>query len=274
MARFLAFGPPVEVTVIIIAERLNATRPRVARALADHDEGLIAGEAVRQAEAGADFVDVNAGSTPDLEVENLKWMARVVQEATDVPLCLDSSNTDALRGAAKLVRGDRLMLNSVTGEKDKIERVMPLAAETGADLVALAMDEQGLLETAEHRVEVAAKLVEAAGGYGIGPERLFIDPCVQPLSTSPAQAMEALSAVFQIMRLFPGIHTTCGLSNISFGLPNRRLINTTYLACLIMAGLDSVVCDPTTQGLREAVLVGEALAGRDEFCMNYVMAMK
>jgi 5-methyltetrahydrofolate corrinoid/iron sulfur protein methyltransferase len=260
--------------MLVIAERINATRRRIARAFEERDARLLAREARRQAEAGADFIDVNAGSDPARELENLQWAVEVVQDSVDLPLCLDSANPDALRAGLGLVRGDVVMLNSVTGEREKMAQVLPLAAESGARLVALAMDDRGLPETADRRVEIAAAIAEAAGTHGIPVDRLYVDPCIQPVSTSPAQAMEVLSAVFRIMQQFEGIHTTCGLSNISFGLPGRALVNRTYLGCLILAGLDSAIIDPTAEGLMDAVRAAEALAGRDEFCMNYIRAAR
>ena len=260
--------------MLVIAERINATRRRIARALQERDADLLAREARAQARAGADFIDVNAGSDPARELENLKWAVEVLQDSTDLPLCLDSADPAVLREAARLVRGNVVMLNSVTGERQKMEQVLPLAAECGARLVALAMDDRGLPGTADRRVEIAAAILEAAEGHGIPGDRLYVDPCIQPVSTSPEQGMEVLSAVFRIMQTFEGVHTTCGLSNISFGLPGRALVNRTYLGCLILAGLDSAIIDPTAPGLMDAVRAAEALAGRDEFCMNYIRAAR
>jgi len=260
--------------MLVIAERINATRRRIARAFEERDANLLAREARKQAKAGAGFIDVNAGSDPAREVENLQWAVEVVQDAVELPLCLDSPNPEALRAGVALIRADQVMLNSVTGEQEKMDKVLPLAAECGARLVALAMDDRGLPETADRRVEIAAAIVKAAGDHGIPADRLYVDPCIQPVSTNPAQAMEVVSAVFRIMQAFEGIHTTCGLSNISFGLPGRALINRTYLGALIMAGLDSAIVDPTADGLMDTVRAAEALAGRDEFCMNYIRAAR
>lgn len=259
--------------MIIIGERINATRRRIARAMEERDAEVLAREVRAQAEAGADFIDLNAGSDPAREVDYLKWAVEVTQRSTDLPLCLDSSNPDVLREGLQFVTGDVVMLNSVTGEEERMRQVLPLAAESGALLVALTIDERGLPDTADRRVDVAAKLVGAAEQVGIERDRLYIDPCIQPVSTSPEQGMEVISAVFRIMEAFPGVHTTCGLSNISFGLPNRNLMNRAYLACLIAAGLDSAIMDPTAEGMMETVYAAEALAGRDEFCMNYIRAM-
>jgi len=260
--------------MLIIAERINATRRRIARAIQERDAELIAREARRQAEAGADFVDLNAGADPAREADDLAWALQVVLDNTDLPICLDSPNAEVLERGLQMLKRRPVMLNSTTGEKEKLRQVLPLAASSGALLVALAMDERGLPETTDRRVEIAARIVEAGGGAGIPPERIYFDPCIQPISTSPGQAAAVLEAIRRVRDAFPGLHTTCGLSNISFGLPARGLINRTYLACLIAAGLDSAILDPTAEGIMDTVRAAEALAGRDEFCMNYIQAMR
>ncbi|MFO8008859.1 MAG: dihydropteroate synthase [Candidatus Brocadiia bacterium] len=260
--------------MLIVGERINATRPAIARALTERDAEQIAGEARRQAEAGADFLDVNAGSDPARELENLQWALEVVQDAGDLPLCLDSANPDVLRAGLELVETDSVMLNSATAEEEKMDEVIGIAADSGALLVALTMDDSGVPGTADRRVDVAARLIEAAEAQGVPRDHLYVDPCVQPVSTDVCQGAEVLSAVFRIMQAFPGVHTTCGLSNIGFGLPNRNLVNRTFLAQLIPAGLDSAIMDPTEEGLMETVRAAEALAGRDEFCMDYIRAMR
>jgi 5-methyltetrahydrofolate--homocysteine methyltransferase len=258
----------------VIAERINATRPRIATALLKRDDRALAREVRAQEQAGASFIDVNAGRDPAREMEDLEWAVGVVKQNTSLPLCLDSANALVLRRGLELVKDRTVMLNSVTGEQEKMKQVLPLAAESGALLVALAMDERGLPDTAERRVEVALKVVTAADEAGIRRERLYIDPCIQPISTSPSQAAAVLESIPRIMKALPAVHTTCGLSNISFGLPNRNLLNCVYLGCMIMAGLDSAIIDPTAEGMMDAVRAAEALAGRDEWCMDYIRAMR
>jgi len=260
--------------MLIIGERINATRSRIANALRERDAALIAREARIQAEAGASFIDVNAGSDPAREVENLEWALEVVQESTELPVCLDSPNPEVLRRGLKLCSRRPIMLNSVTGEQAKMKAMLPIAAESGALLVALAMDDRGLPETADRRVEIATKIVEIAEKLGVDHGRIYVDPCIQPLSTSPAQAEAVRAAIGRIMHSLPGVHTTCGLSNISFGLPNRNLLNRVCLAWLIAAGLDSAIVDPTAEGIMDTVRAAEALAGRDEFCMGYIRSMR
>jgi len=260
--------------MLVIGERINATRSRIAHAVRARDATVLAREAHVQTEAGADFIDVNVGCDPAREGEHLEWALPIVLENTHLPLCLDSPNPEVLQRGLRLVERRPVMINSVTAEPAKLEAVLPLAARSGALLVALTMDERGLPETADRRVEIAAHIIGAAREAGIGAERVYVDPCVQPVGTSAGQGMEVISAVFRIMQAFPGVHTTCGLSNVSFGLPNRALLNRVFLGCLIVAGLDSVIVDPTAEGIMETIRAAEALAGRDEFCMRYIRAMR
>jgi len=258
--------------MLIVAERINATRRRVARALGEKDAGYIAREVRMQAEAGADFIDVNAGSEPRKEVEHLKWAVQTVQQNTDLPLCIDSSGPEGFAAALPLVKNDVVMINSVNGEQSKIDAILPLAAEHNARLVALTMDERGLPHTADQRLEIAERIVSAADAHGIEPASIYVDPCVQPLCTSPDQVTSVVESVARIMEHIPGIHTICGLSNISFGLPYRGILNRVFLCYLIRAGLDAAICDPTERDMTAAIVAAEALCGRDEFCMNYIRA--
>lgn len=258
--------------MLIIAERINATRKRIARALAQRDGAYLAREARRQAEAGADFIDVNAGSDPAREAENLKWAVEVVQQSTDIPVCIDSASTDGFRAALEIANRDDVMLNSINGDEQRMKEVLPIAAECGARLVGLVMDERGLPAGVDDRLEIAGKIVKAAEQAGITADRLYLDPCVQPLSTNPEQTEAVVESVRGIMAEFPGIHTTCGASNISFGLPYRGVLNRAYLAFLIRAGLDSAILDPTERDVMATVYAVEALCGKDEFCMNYIGA--
>ena len=150
--------------------------------------------------------------------------------------------------------------------------ILPLVAQYNTSVVALAMDEKGLPTTAEQRLDITGRIVEAAEAAGIHADRIYVDPCVQPLSTSPDQAGAVVEAVAGIMQRFRGIHTTCGLSNISFGLPYRSILNRVFVAYLVRAGLDSAIVDPTERDMMATILAAEALVGKDEFCMNYIMA--
>ena len=258
--------------MLIIAERINATREDIAEAMQERDADCIAREVRKQEEAGADFIDVNAGSDPSKEVENLCWTVEVVQENTDLPLCIDSAGSEGFRKALKRVEKDGVMLNSVNGEKSHMEEILPIAADSQAKLVGLLMDENGLPGGVDDRLAIAEKIVDGADKAGIPVERLYIDPCIQPLSTSPDQTSSVVEAVDRIMTEYPGIHTTGGLSNISFGLPYRSVLNRIFLAMLVQAGLDSAIADPTTRDMMATVFAAEALCGKDDFCMSYLQA--
>lgn len=258
--------------MLIIAERINATREAIADAMKNREAEHIAREVSKQEKAGADFIDVNAGSDPDKEVENLCWAVEVVQENTDLPLCIDSAGAEGFRAALQRVESDDVMLNSVNGEQSHMDEIFPIAAECGGRLVGLLMDEGGLPTGVDDRMAVAQKIVDGAEQAGIPVEKLYIDPCLQPLSTSPDQAPAVVETVERLMTEYPGIHTTGGLSNISFGLPYRSILNRVYLSLLIQAGLDSAIADPTTRDMMATAYATEALCGRDDFCMNYLKA--
>lgn len=257
--------------MLIVAERINTTRKRVARAVRERDADFITAEAVKQAEAGAGYIDVNAGTSVAHELNDLVWLTRTVQSAVDVPACIDSANPKALDAALKAHKGDA-MVNSITAEAERIEGILPLVVEHNARVVALAMDDGGMPETADDRLRVVEALVEKLTGEGVELGRIYFDPLIRPISTNPDQAAAAIEATRRIMTEFEGVHTICGLSNVSFGLPRRNLLNRAFLALMIGAGLDSAIIDPTEPGMVSTLLAAEALAGRDEFCMKYITA--
>jgi 5-methyltetrahydrofolate--homocysteine methyltransferase len=260
--------------MLVIAERINATRKPIARAMEDRDADFIANEVRVQDNCGADFIDVNAGDKPEKEIESLLWAVEVVQANTDLPLCLDCASVRGFEVALEAVKSENIMLNSVNGEREKMAEVFPVAADAGAKLIGLLMDENGLPTGVEDRLEIAGKIIEEAEKHGIGVENLYLDPCAQPLSTSPQQGEAVIQAVKEIMGRFPGVHTTVGLSNISFGLPYRSVLNRTYVAFLIRAGMDSAILDPTEQDMMATIYATEALVGKDEFCLEYIQAAR
>jgi cobalamin-dependent methionine synthase I len=257
--------------MLIVAERINSTRKRIAPAVRQRDADFIRREAIKQAEAGAGYIDVNAGTSVAHEVDDLVWLTETVQSATEVPVCLDSANPRALEAALKVHRGGALV-NSITAEKDRIENILPLVLKYNTRVVALAMDDGGMPETADQRLTVVKTLVARLEKEGVDRDRMLFDPLIRPISTNPEQAREAIEATRRIMTEFPGVHTVCGLSNISFGLPKRNLLNRAFLTLLIGAGLDGAIIDPTEPGMVAGILAAEALIGRDEFCLNYITA--
>jgi len=259
--------------MIIIAERINSSRKAIAAAVSAGDADLIRNEAKNQDLAGADYIDVNAGAFMGEEIEKLKWIIAAVQDATDKPLCIDSPDPKVIGAAVTLVKTTP-MINSITLEPTRLEGLLPIAAERKAKLIALCQSEDAMAETADQKVKLAEQLVQRATAAGLGLDDLYIDPLVYPLATDTRSATETLKAIARIMTQFPGVHTTCGLTNVSHGLPARKLINRTFLTAAIIAGLDSAIMDPTDRQLFAALKAALAVSGRDDFCMGLIGAFR
>ncbi|MGE5598318.1 MAG: methyltetrahydrofolate cobalamin methyltransferase [Bacteroidota bacterium] len=259
--------------MLIIGERINTSRKAVAPAVGARDGDFVRGEARNQVEAGADYLDVNCGTFVQEEPELLEWLVRTVQSAADVPLCLDSPNPAALRRALAAHRG-RALINSITAERDRWDKVLPLVKEYGARIIALTMDDEGMSESAEERFRVGAHLVENLTKNGVAPEDIFIDPLVRPVSTGTHYALVVYETILRIRREFPGVHTVCGLSNVSYGLPARKLVNQTFLVQAMQAGLDAAIVDPLDKRLMSLIYASELLLNRDEYAANFLSAFR
>ena len=259
--------------MIIVGERINGTRKRIQEAIIGREAALIGQEAARQAEAGADYLDVNAGTNPEREPEDLVWLVETVQGATGKPLCIDSPNPQALGAGLGAHRGQALV-NSASAEEGRLGTVFALAREHGARVVGLTLDDSGLPKTAEQRVEIARRLAAAAEGAGVAREDLFIDPLARAVGLENEQGAAFLDAVAGIREALPGAHVICGLSNVSFQMPERRLLNMTFLAMAMSRGLDAAILDPLDAGIMAVACAGEALLGRDDMCMGYVKAYR
>ncbi len=257
--------------MLIIGERINSTRKRINKAVRDRDAGYIAGQAKKQVAAGADYIDVNAGTSVAHEVEDFKWLVETVQAAVDVPLCLDSANPEALEAALTLTKKTPI-INSITAEPARKDEILPLVLESGASVVALLMDETGMPDDAAGRLRIAESFIPALEEAGVERNRIFIDPLVRPVSTDTKQGVEVLETVRSVMTTWKGVHTICGLSNISFGLPVRNALNTTFLALMLEAGLDAAILDPVEPRMVATVIAANAILGGDDFCMDYIGA--
>lgn len=257
--------------MIIIGEKINTSRKRIAEAVASRDAAVIAAVAREQAEAGAHYIDVNAGTFVDRETEYLGWLVKTVQAAVDLPLCLDSPSSKALSEAIKCHRGEP-MINSISLEKDRFDAMLPIVTAQPCKIVALCMAETVMPVTVEERVQAAEKLILRLTAEGVALENIFIDPLVQPVSVDTRMGNAALGAIGKIMTDFPGVNTICGLSNISYGLPERRLINSTFLGLCMLQGLSAAILDPTDTVLMATLLAAQMLLGRDEYCEKYIDA--
>jgi 5-methyltetrahydrofolate--homocysteine methyltransferase len=259
--------------MLIIGERINSSRKQIAEAISSRNAEFIQNEAKAQAAAGADYIDVNAGSFVDTEAEHLKWVIEVVQDATDRPLCIDSPDPEVIKAVLPMAQKPP-MINSITLEPERLEGILPLVAEHKTKVIALCQTEDSMAETTEQKVEIAGRLVEKVTAEGVSLVDLYIDPLVYPISTNTESGPATLEAIAKIMNQFPGVHTTCGLTNISYGLPNRKLVNRAFLVAAIARGLDSAIIDPTDKGLYGALRAALMVIGKDEFCMQYVTAFR
>jgi len=259
--------------MLIIAERINASRKPIAQAISSRDTTFIQNEARAQEQAGADYIDVNAGIFVEDETEKLRWVIETVQEATDRPLCIDSPNPAVISASVSLAKTTP-MINSITLAPDRLAGLLPVVFENKAKVIALCQSEDLMAETTADKLKFAEQLVEKVTAAGIPLDDLYIDPLVYPIAINTASAVATLEAIKQIMKNFPGVHTVCGLTNVSYGLPRRKLVNRAFLAAAITCGLDAAIMDPTDSRLLSALKAALAVNGRDKFCMHYLAAYR
>lgn len=221
-----------------------------------------------QIEAGADILDVNTATSMQREIEDMKWVIGLIyDEVGEVRLSIDSSNPQAMVAGLALCRA-RLIINSITNEKSK-GSLIELAAQSDADIIGLAMGEHGMPETADDRLEEARALLEKCRRFGINPDRIYVDVSCMSVGSSPEQGVQVLEAVRRVKNEL-GVKTLAAVSNISFGLPNRRLLNRTYLSMLLEAGLDAAIMDPTDIDMVDTIYASYALLGTDKYCVEYM----
>jgi 5-methyltetrahydrofolate--homocysteine methyltransferase len=257
----------------IIGEKINGTRRQVARAIEQRDAAVIRDLAVRQAEAGAAWLDVNAGTRSSAEPDDLVWLIETVQAAVDVPLCLDSANPLAVAAGLHVV--ERIpMVNSISGEPQRLEGILPLVAESGCSVIVLTMDGTGIPATCERRLEVGRRLIAETRARGVPDDRVYLDPLAMTLATKTDGAQITLDTIRALRREFPEAHLTMGLSNVSFGLPARSYINRAFLTLALAAGLDSAILDPLDRETMAALVAAELVLGRDRHCLNYTRAYR
>jgi len=259
--------------MIVIGELINGTRKSIAQAIDKKDREFIKKIAQRQVAAGANYIDLNAGTGKgqEKEISDMEWLVDIVNELGEVPVCLDSSDPAVMKKCLDRIRSKDRMINSINGEKNRIEKLLPVIKENNnCKVVGLTMDDDGIPGSVEKRIEITAKVLSLLEGAGVKREDVFMDALVQPVSVDARNGNVFLDSIETIKEKFPGVKTTCGLSNVSFGLPNRKLLNRYFLALSIGRGLDSAIIDPTDEGMREAICLAEALTGRDEYCMNYI----
>lgn len=259
--------------MIIVGEKINTSRKNIESAVADRDIKRIAQTALEQAEAGAHYIDVNAGTFLEKEPELLEWLTETVQGEVDLPLCIDSPSPEAIKRAMKRHRGEP-MINSISLEEDRYRDLLPVITSAPCKVVALCMAKSSMPVTADDRISVASELVEKLTKEGMPLEKIYVDPLVQPVSVDTNAGVAVLEAISGIMERFPGVNTVCGLSNISFGLPARKLVNRNFLTLAIANGLSAAILDPTDKEIMAGLATARMLLGHDEYCSEYMEAFE
>ena len=258
--------------MIIIGEKINGAIPSMAKAIADRDEAWIRDIAKKQADAGADFIDCCA-SVDENEVQTLAWMIDLIQSVTDTPISVDSPSAQACVDAMQYCHKPGL-INSVSGEGNKIDIVFPAIADTQWQVMALLCDDSGIPKSAADRIRVLDHVMAKAREYGIAQDRIHIDPLVEMLCT----AEDGISVLLEVMAYakehYPGVHLSGAISNISYNLPYRKIVNIAFAVLCVNAGMDSAVLDPLNRDLRGAIYAAEALKGDDFYCMEYISAYR
>lgn len=258
--------------MVIVGELINTSRSSIREHVDKRDSGAIGDIARRQAEAGADYVDINCSEAQGGEAKAMKWLVENVQAAVDAPLCIDTTDPETMQVGLSLIRKGRPMANSISAEERRYEAMLPSILEHGALAVALCMDDHGVPETAADRVRIASHLVERLSQAGIAQQDIYLDLLVKPIGVSANDVAEVLSAARLIKEQFPDVHFICGLSNVSFGLPNRRVLNRAFMVQAMTAGIDSYLLDPLDAALMGYFYASRALLGQDPYCARYLAA--
>lgn len=257
----------------IIGERINPTRrKKLAASMAEGDFSIVQEDALKQVEAGAHILDVNAGIPGADEPALLVGAVQAVIEVTNVPLCLDSANPAALKAALEVYPG-KALINSTTAEDKMMDIILPLAKEHNAAVIGVITDDQGIPATPEARLATACKLLERAAAYGLAPEDIVIDCLALTVGADHKAGKVTLDAI-QLIQQELGVNINLGASNVSFGLPDRKIINVAYLALAIARGLTTAITDPTAPEIATTLLACDLLMGRDEYGMKWIKAFR
>ncbi|MFA6133135.1 MAG: dihydropteroate synthase [Phycisphaerae bacterium] len=258
--------------MIIIGEKINATRKTIAAALEARNAKQIIKTAKEQVAAGAHYLDVNGGDPrPGREVENMAWLMEIIQANTDSAVAIDSADPDAVRKGMSLAK-KKPILNSISLESSRLGPLLPLLKEFDCMVIGLLMSDDGAPCGVEDRLKNSAALIEKFTAAGKKIDEIIIDPCFLTVSTDPLNGRRVIDAIAAIRKEWPEVHVGGGCSNVSYGLPKRKYINFALLAQAIYHGMDAGIIDPCGPDIMATIYAAEAVAGKDDFCMNYVMA--
>ncbi len=261
--------------MLIIGESMNGTIKEVGQAILDHNESYLRKLARAQYECGAHCLDVNAGVACGNEIEDLPWLIQIVLEAVPIPLMIDSANPEALKAALSVYRhSEPPILNSISGEEEKWNKLHPVLEEKGCKVVVLLMDDQGIPKTTDQRMAIAQVLFTRLTKMRIPTHHVYFDPLILSVAVEPGAGIVALETIRRLRINYPGSHVICGLSNVSMGLPGRKLINRSFLTMAISAGLDALLVDVRDQALLSSIYVSKILLNQDPYCLEFLKAYR
>ena len=261
--------------MLIIGESINGTIQKVGEAILNRNANFLKELARAQYECGAHLLDVNAALPGRNEMEDLPWVVELVQREVPIPLMIDSSNPEALKAALSVYRHpEPPILNSVSGEEERLGKLRPVITGKKCKVVALCMDGNGIPKTIDGRVRIADKLFQSLTELGVPADYIYFDVLVLSIAVEPDAALVALETIKTIRSKFPISHIICGVSNASFGLPARRLLNRTFLTMAISAGLDTFLIDVRDRGLLSAIYASNILINQDPYCNEYIKAYR
>jgi cobalamin-dependent methionine synthase I len=263
--------------MLIVGERINTSRkvkgdPVIEKAVVGRDENFIRRLARTQFEAGCNYIDINAGTLTSGEPEALEWLTKVVQDAAPAPICFDTPNPEALERALSTYDTERgqPFINSITAETTRYAKILPFVLEYKSKVIALAMDDAGIQPDPAKRLSVARKLIEDLTAAGVPLADIYIDPLTFPIGSGSDVARTMLEIIASVKSEYPGVQTIAGLSNVSHGMPARKLLNSAMTILCLGRGLDAGILDPNDRYLMALIAATEALLGKDEFCANYI----
>lgn len=258
--------------MLIVGELINSSRKAINEAIDNRDAEYIKTIALEQVEAGADYLDVNCGTKVYNEAECMVWLVNTIQEAVQVPLCIDSPNPKVLEAGLDLCKYGQPMINSITDEENRFAAVLPMALKYKTKLVALCMDDTGMPETSDDRMRVVTSLYAKLTSKGVPDQDIYFDPLVKPVSSVETAGQEVLGTIEMIKKAYPNVHFMCGLSNVSYGLPNRKILNRLFVVQTMTLGMDGYILNPTDKGMMGTIKASQVLLGQDSYCMNYLTA--
>ncbi|MGI6225874.1 MAG: dihydropteroate synthase [Peptococcales bacterium] len=259
--------------MLIIGEKLNSAIPSVRQIINDKDVAAVQNLALKQVEGGADYLDLNTAQCD--EISDMEWLINTVQEVTDIPLCIDSISAEVVEKGLNCIKGDksRVMINSISLEKERIQGILPLVLKYQCPVIGLTTDDNGIPKTSEERIEITRRLIDVLSAENYDLNNLYIDPLVLPLAVDHNNATMFFECLSEIKRLF-NVKTVSGLSNISYNMPKRKIINRHFLAICMAMGMDAAILDPIDRKIMTSVVATNLLIGKDKFGRRYLKAYR